>query len=229
MCAGQKIVDFCPMIASLQCPLPGVSYVASTAGYPSVQNKLAAALSNSLLADDRRMLVDTLMHRLIWVLLHLFVNTPRRERRKQIAEMLDQGVITPSHSPWASLIALMKKKDGTFQFHIDYRRPNSDTIRDALTLLRVDDLLEALNGSSIFSTLDLRQGQIRMHTDNEERTAFVTKDGLYEFDRRPFGLSGAPASFDRAIETILSGIQYDICLCHFDDFILPSTTIKEHC
>jgi len=61
-----------------------------------------------------------------------------------------------------------------------------------------------------------------------KKTAFVTPDGLYEFDRLPFGLSGAPATFDRALEIILSGLQYDICLCYFDDIIIPSTTIKEH-
>ena len=145
--------------------------------------------------------------------------------------MLDQGVITPSHSPWASPIVLVRKKDATFRFCIDCRRLNGVTIRDALPLPRVDDLLEALNGSSIFSTLDLRQGywQIKMHPDDKEKMAFVTPDGLYEFDRLPFGLSEAHATFDRALEIILSGLHYHICLCYFDDIIIPSTTIQEHC
>ena len=96
---------------------------------------------------------------------------------------------------------------------------------------RVDDLLDALNGSTVFSTLDLRQGywQIKMHPNDREKTAFVTPDGLYELVRLPFGLSGAPATFDRALEIILSGLQYDICLCYFDDVIIPSRNIKEHC
>ena len=154
----------------------------------------------------------------------------REKTRKQIAEMLDQGIITPSRSPWASPIVLVKKKDGTFRFCIDYRKLNSVAIRDARPLPRIDDLLEALNGSSISSTLDLRQGycQIRLHPDDKEKTAFVTPDGLYEFDRLPFGLSGAPATFDRALEIISSGLQYDIGLCYFDDIIIPSETIKEH-
>ena len=255
MFSGQKIADFCPMIESPQCPSPGVNYVASTARYPSVQDELAAAISDSLPVADRRTLLDTLMqytdvfqpdlgetdviqHRINTGTSPPIRQYPRRlpyayreETRKQIAEMLDQGVITPSHSPWASPIVLVRKKDGTFRFCIDYRKLNSVTIRDAHPLPRVDDLLEALNGSSIFSTLDLRQGywQIRMHPDDKEKTAFVTPDGLYEFDRLPFGLSGAPATFDRALEIILSGLQYDICLCYFDDIIIPSTTIKEHC
>ena len=255
MFSGQKIADFCPMIESPQCPSPGVNYVAITARYPSVQDELAAAISDSLPVADRRTLLDTLMqytdvfqpdlgetdviqHRINTGTSPPIRQYPRRlpyayreETRKQIAEMLDQGVITPSHSPWASPIVLVRKKDGTFRFCIDYRKLNSVTIRDAHPLPRVDDLLEALNGSSIFSTLDLRQGywQIRMHPDDKEKTAFVTPDGLYEFDRLPFGLSGAPATFDRALEIILSGLQYDICLCYFDDIIIPSTTIKEHC
>ena len=255
MFAGQKIADFCPMIESLQCPFPGVNYVASTAAHPSVQDELSAALSGSLPVNDRRILLDTLMqytdvfqpdlgetdviqHRINTGTSPPIRQYPRRlpyayreETRKQIAEMLDQGVIRPSHSPWASPIVLVRKKDGTFRFCIDYRKLNSVTIRDAHPLPRVDDLLEALNGSSIFSTLDLRQGywQIKMHPDDKEKTAFVTPDGLYEFDRLPFGLSGAPATFDRALEIILSGLQYDICLCYFDDIIIPSTTIQEHC
>ena len=96
---------------------------------------------------------------------------------------------------------------------------------------RVDDLLDALNGPTIFSTLDLHQGywQIKMHPNDREKTAFVTPDGLYEFVRLPFGLSGAPATFDRALEIILSGLQYDICLCYFDNVMIQSRNIKEHC
>ena len=92
--------------------------------------------------------------------------------------MLEQGVITPSHSPWASPMVLVRKKDGSFRFCIDYHRLNSVTIRDPHPLPRVDDLLEALNSSTIFSALDLRQGywHIRMRPDNMEKMAFVTPD-----------------------------------------------------
>ena len=255
MFSGQKIADFCPMVESIQCPFPEVNYVGSTARYPSVQGEITAALSDSLSIGDRKILLETLMqytdvfqpdlgetdvitHRINTGTSPPIRQHPRRlpyayreETRKQITEMLDQGVITPSHSPWASPIVLVRKKDGSFRFCIDYRRLNSVTIRDAHPLPRVDDLLEALNGSTIFSTLDLRQGywQIRMHPDDREKTAFATPDGLYEFVRLPFGLSGAPATFDRALEIILSGLQYDICLCYFDDIIIPSRTITEHC
>eukprot|EP00794_Sanderia_malayensis_P015550 gene15550-biopygen13260 len=89
--------------------------------------------------------------------------------------MLEQGAITPSHSPWASPIVLVKKKDGSYRFYVDYRKLNGITIRDAHPLPRVDDLLDALNGSKIFSTLDLRQGywQVSMDPQDSEKTAFV--------------------------------------------------------
>ena len=82
----------------------------------------------------------------------------REEVKSQVNDMLKQGVVQPSHSPWASPIVLVKKKDGTFRFCVDYRKLNGVTKRDAHPLPRVDDLLDALHGSCIFSTLDLRSG-----------------------------------------------------------------------
>ena len=198
MFSGQKIADFCPMVESIQCPFPEVNYVGSTAIYPSVQGDITATLGDSLSIGDRKILLETLtqytdvfqpdlgetdviMHRINTGTSPSIRQHPRRfpyayreETRKQITEMLEQGVITPSHSPWASPIVLVHKKDGSFRFCIDYRRLNSVTIRDAYPLPTVDDLLEALNGSTIFSTLDLRQGywQIRMHPDDREKNGF---------------------------------------------------------
>ena len=95
----------------------------------------------------------------------------RAEVEKQVRDMLAQGVIQPSTSPWSSPFVLVKKKDGSYRFCMDYRKLNSVTKIDAHPLPRVDDLLEALNGKTIFSTLDLRSGywQVGMHPDDREK------------------------------------------------------------
>ena len=155
----------------------------------------------------------------------------RQDAQSQIEEMLEQKVIKPSASPWASPIVLVRKKDGKYRFCVDYRKLNSVTKREARPLPRVDDLLESLQGYNLFSTLDLRSGywQLSMTPEDQEKTAFATPAGLWEFLRMPFGLSGAPASFDRAIKLVMSGLNYSCCLCYFDDIIVPSNGIEQHC
>ena len=98
-------------------------------------------------------------------------------------------------------------------------------------LPRVDDLLESLQGYNLFSTLDLRSGywQLSVTREDQEKTAFATPTGLWEFLRMPLSLSGAPASFDRAIKLVMSGLNYTCCPCYFDDVIIPSNGIKQHC
>ena len=107
----------------------------------------------------------------------------RAEVEKQVRDMLAQGVIQPSTSPWSSPIVLLKKKDGSYRFCIDYRKLNSVTKIDAHPLPRVDDLLEALNGNTIFSTLDLCSGywQMGMHPDDREKRALSTPGDCMNF------------------------------------------------
>ena len=145
--------------------------------------------------------------------------------------MLEQGVIQQSNSPWASPIVLVKKKDGKFRFCVDYRKLNAATKRDAHPLPRIDDLLDSLQGSTMFSTLDLRSGywQIGMSPEDREKTAFITPEGLWEFLRMPFGVSNGCATFQRAIQIVLSGLKYDTCLCYFDDIIIPSVDLEQQC
>ena len=145
--------------------------------------------------------------------------------------MLEQGVIKSSSSPWASPIVLVKKKDGKYRFCVDYRKLNQVTKKDAHPLPRIDDLLNALHGSKYFSTLDLRSGnwEISVDPQDQEKTAFVTPHGLWEFVRLPFGVTGGPATFQRAIEIVLFGLTYDTCLCYFDDIIIPSNSIEQQC
>jgi hypothetical protein len=106
-------------------------------------------------------------------------------------------VIKPAHGPWSSPIVLVKKKDGSSRFCIDFRRLNSVTRKDAHPLPRIDDTLDALAGAQWFSTIDLASGywQVEMENRDREKTAFVTPFGLYQFKVMPFGLCNAPSTF----------------------------------
>ena len=103
--------------------------------------------------------------------------------RQMPDQMLQQGVIEPAHGPWSSLIVLVKKKDGSTRFCIDFQKLNDVTRKDAQPLPRIDDTLDALSGGCWFSTLDLASGywQVEVHPDDREKTAFVTPFGMHQF------------------------------------------------
>ena len=111
--------------------------------------------------------------------------------------MLDNGLIRPSNSPWTSPVVLVKKKNGTSRFCVDYRKVNAISKKDAYPLPRIDEMLNTLKGSRWFSTLDLASGywQVAMDPQDREKTAFVTRHGTYEFNVMPFGLCNAPVTF----------------------------------
>ena len=143
--------------------------------------------------------------------------------------MLEKGVIQPSTSPWAAPIVLVTKKDGTTRFCVDYRALNCASVKDAYPLPRIDDSLDALNGGRYFCTMDLMSGfwQIKMNPKDQEKTAFSTSIGLYEFKAMPFGLVNAPATFERLMETVLRGLQWEECLVYMDDIIVAGDSISQ--
>ena len=147
-----------------------------------------------------------------------------------VAEMLDRGIIEPTRSPWASPIVLVAKKDGTTRFCVDYRHLNCVTKQDVFPLPRVDDCLDVLAGSQYFSTLDLNSGfwQVRMGVESAEKTAFVTHCGTYEFKVMPFGLVNAPSTFQRLMETVMTGLTPRKCLVYIDDLLVMGRTFPEH-
>lgn len=146
----------------------------------------------------------------------------RQEASEQIKEMLEKTVIKPSSSPWASPVVLVKKKDGSVRFCIDYRKLNDVTMKDAYPIPRIDDSLDMLSGAYWFSTLDLASGywQVAMDEKDKEKTAFITRGGLFEFEVLPFGLCNAPSTFERLMEKVLSGLQWNTCLVYLDDVII---------
>ncbi|KAL5505636.1 hypothetical protein EMCRGX_G007100 [Ephydatia muelleri] len=128
----------------------------------------------------------------------------REEARKLVQEMLKRDIIQPSSSPWSSPIVLVRKKDGSLRFCVDYRKVNAVTKKDAYPLPRVDETLDTLSGSQWFSTLDLLSGywQVEMSPTDREKTAFSTPEELYEFKVMPFGLCNAP-TFQRLMDSVL--------------------------
>ncbi|GJX19065.1 putative reverse transcriptase domain-containing protein [Tanacetum coccineum] len=113
------------------------------------------------------------------------------ELSTQLQELSDKGFIRPSSSPWGAPVLFVKKKDGSFQMCIDYRKLNKLTIKNRYPLPRIDDLFDQLQGSSVYSKIDLRSGyhQLRVHDEDIPKTAFRTRYGHYEFQVMPFGLT----------------------------------------
>ena len=115
-----------------------------------------------------------------------------REEMAQVQQMLSSGVIRPSSSPWASSVVMVKKKDGSLRFCVDFRQLNSATVKDTHPIPRIDDLLDALHGARWFSTLDLKSGywQVPIQEWDKEKTAFHTSSGqLFEFNRFPLAFA----------------------------------------
>ena len=142
--------------------------------------------------------------------------------------MLTHDIIQPSSSPWASPIVLVKEKDGSMHFCIDYRKVNAVTRKDAYPLSRVDDALDTLASCKWFTTLDLLSGywQLEVDATDREKTAFTTSEGLYEFTKMQFGLCNAPATFQRLMDLILAGLQWSNCLVYLDDILIIGKKIS---
>lgn len=145
----------------------------------------------------------------------------RAAAEQQIKEMAEAGIIEPSSSPWAAPAVLVKKKDDTWRFCVDYRRLNDVTRKDAYPLPRIDDALDYIAGSCWFSSLDLRSGywQVELAPEARPKTAFSIGQGLWQFKVMPFGLCNAPATFERLMERVLSDIPRSHCIVYLDDLL----------
>jgi len=153
----------------------------------------------------------------------------RKEVDEIIEEMKGQGVIEESQSPWVSPAVLVRKKDETLRFCVDYRKLNAVTKKDSYPFPRIDDILDQLSGNSWFSTLELKSGywQLKVRPEDREKTAFSVGRGLWQFTVMPFGLCNAPATFERLIEKVLEGLLSRICLVYLDDVIIFASTFNE--
>ena len=143
--------------------------------------------------------------------------------RAHIQEMLDISAICKSHSPWASAVVLVCKKDGGLRFCIDLRKLNERTIKDAYSLPQIDETLNSLQGSQWFSSLNLKSGywQVEMDKESKPLTAFTVGPlGFYECKRMPFGLTNAPATFQRLMENCLGDLNLHWCIIYLDDIMI---------
>jgi hypothetical protein len=163
---------------------------------------------------------------------HYYRMSPKHESfiKEEIGRLQQQGLIVPSHSPWTSPALVVGKANGKLRLVIDYRQLNKVTKPDAYPLPKIADMLDAMAHCKFFSTLDLTSGfwQVRMNAQDQEKTAFSTKFGTYEFTVMPFGLMNAPATFQRLMDSVFYDVTWKFVLVYMDDIIIYSKTLEEH-
>ncbi|KAJ9518388.1 hypothetical protein QJQ45_010285 [Haematococcus lacustris] len=152
------------------------------------------------------------------------------ELRRQITDLLAKGLIEPNSSPFAAPVLFVQKKSGELRMCIDYRQLNKITIRDQYPLPRIDDLFDQLAGKTVFSSLDLQAGyhQIRIPAEDVPKTAFRTPEGHYQFKVLCFGLTNAPATFQRVMNEAFAEVINDCALVYLDDILVMSENTEQH-
>ena len=152
------------------------------------------------------------------------------EEKAHLDKMLNAGVIRPSQSEWASAPVLIRKRDGSVRWCVDYREVNKITDKDLFPLPLVEDCLDTLAGNVYFSKVDANSAywQVRIEEEDIKKTAFITKYGLFEFSRMPFGLCNAPATYCRVMNLVLRGLNWDTVLAFLDDILVLGKSFDDH-
>ncbi|GJT03056.1 putative reverse transcriptase domain-containing protein [Tanacetum coccineum] len=153
-----------------------------------------------------------------------------QELSTQLQELSDRGFIRPSSSPWGAPVLFVKKKDGSFRMCIDYRELNKLTMKNRYPLPRIDDLFDQLQGSRVYSKIDLRSGyhQLRVREEDIPKTAFRTRYGHYEFQVMSFGLTNAPTVFMDLMNRVCKPYLDRFVIVFIDDILIYSKSRKEH-
>ena len=153
-----------------------------------------------------------------------------RELKAQLEELLSKGFIRPSISPWGAPVLFLKKKDGSLRLCIDYRKLNRVTIRNKYPLPRIDELFDQLQGSRVYSKIDLRSGyhQLRVQESDVPKTAFRTRYGHYEFLVMSFGLTNALAAFMDLMNRAFQPYLDRFVIVFIEDILVYSGSPEEH-
>nr|GFB96787.1 putative reverse transcriptase domain-containing protein [Tanacetum cinerariifolium] len=153
-----------------------------------------------------------------------------KDLSEQLKELSDKGFIRHSSSPWGAPVLFVKKKDGSFRMYKDYQELNKLKVKNRYPLPRIDELFDQLQGSSVYSKIDLRSGyhQLRVREEDIPKTAFRTRYGHYEFQVMPFGLTNAPTVFMDLINRVCKPYLDKFVIVLIDDILIYSKDEKEH-
>ena len=158
--------------------------------------------------------IDTADHRPIKQGLRRHTPPHQQTIKEHTAMMMKQGLVEPASSEWAANVVLVKKKTGELRFYIDYGKLNEATKKDAYTLPRIEECLDAMSRARWFSTFDLRSGyhQVLVDPASSDKTTFISREGTFRFKVMPFALCNAPSTFQRLMDLVISGLKLEICL-----------------
>ena len=146
-------------------------------------------------------------------------------------DMLDVGAICPSQSPWCNVVVLVRKKDGTLHFCVDFHRLHAHTKKDSYPLLQIQEALESMAGAAHSSMMDFKSGfwQVKMVPESQQYTAFTIGNlGFYKFTHMPFGLCNMPATFQHIMQNTLAELNLTYCDIYLDDMIVFGHLEEEH-
>ena len=152
------------------------------------------------------------------------------ELKKQVNDLLSDGRICPSNSPYGAPILFSRKKNGKLRMCIDYRMLNSNTVHVTYPLPRVDEMVQRIGGCCVFLKVDLNNAyhQLPMNDSDKEKTAFTCRYGTFEFNVMPFGLMNAPSTFQRVMNSVFMDLLDSGVLIYMDDILIYSKTVAEH-
>lgn len=154
----------------------------------------------------------------------------RGELNNITQDLKAKDIIRDSNSPWASPVVLVRKRDGSWRFCVDWRKLNKVTKKDSSPIPRIDDTLDRLSDARYFTKIDLTSGyyQVELDEESKEKTAFVTPDGHYEFNRLGMGLCNAPATFQRLMYKVLGNLMWKHSMAYLDDIVIFSKSFDDH-